>query len=122
MSEIELHTGILKEVNTRGLTVEEWIKRWVDNYLDTNKCSYYSDHRGDPDFNYTDAFYDLTYYNPYIITKDKIFKVYDNLLESDFICDINKNDNGEYTYITQFYNGGTCLTEVLGNKLKSIEK
>lgn len=122
MSEVELHTGFLIEVNTRGLTVEEWIKRWVDNYLDTNKCSYYSDHRGDPDFNYTDAFYDLTYYNPYIITRNKIFKVYDHLQESDFICDINKNDNGEYTYIAQFYNGGTCLTEVLGNKLKSIEK
>lgn len=122
MSEIELHTGILKEVDTKGLTAEEWIKRWVDNYLDTNKCSYYSDHKNDPDFNYTDAFYDLTYHNPYVITGNKIFKIYDNLIESDFVCNMNKNSNGDYTYTTQFYNGGTCLLEVLEDELKSIEK
>ena len=122
MSEVELHTGILKEVNTRGLTVEEWIKRWVNNYLDNNDEVYYSRHRNDPDFDYKSAFYDLTYYNPYIITRDKIFKVYDHLQESDFICSINKNANGDYSYTTQFYNGGTCLTEVLENGLKNIEK
>lgn len=122
MSKVELHIGVLREINTRGLTVEEWIKRWVDNYLDINECSYYSDHRSNPDFNYKDAFYGLTWHNPYIITGDKIFKVYDNLQESDFICNINKSSNGDYTYTAQFYNGGTCLTEVLEDELKSIEE
>ena len=122
MSEVELHTGILKEVNTRGLTVEEWIKRWVDNYLYNNDEDYYSRHRNDPDFDYKNAFYDLTWHNPYIIVGDKVFKIYDKNHESDFLCHINKTSDGNYAYVAQFYNGGTCLTEVLENELESIEK
>lgn len=122
MSEVELHTGLLKEVNTRGLTVEEWIKRWVDNYLDNNDEDYYSRHRNNPDFDYKNAFYDLTWHNPYIIVGDKVFKIYDKNHESDFLCHINKTSDGNYAYVAQFYNGGTCLTEVLENELKNIEK
>lgn len=122
MSEVELHTGILREVDTRGLTVSDWIKRWVNNHLDNNYEGYYSRHRNDPDFDYKGAFYTFTWHNPYIITRDKIFKVYDHLQESDFICNISKLPNGDYTYTAQFYNGGTCLTEVLENELKSIKE
>ena len=122
MSEVELHTGILKKVDTQGLTVDEWIKEWVNNYLDSTTDSYYSRHRNDPDFDYKNAFYDLSWPDLYIVTGDKIFKAYDDLHESDFICDVSKLPNGDYAYITQFYNGGTCLTEVLENELKSIKE
>lgn len=122
MSEVELHTGILKRVDTQGLTADEWVKEWVNNYLDSTTDSYYSRHRNDPDFDYKNAFYDLSWPDLYIVTGDKIFKVYDNPHESNFICDVSKLSNGDYTYTTQFYNGGACLTEVLENELKSIEK
>lgn len=106
MSKVELHTGILKRVDTQDLTADEWIKEWVNNYLDSITDSYYSRHRNDPDFDYKNAFYDLSWPDLYIVTGDKIFKVYDNLHESDFLCYVRKSPNGNYSYVTQFYNGG----------------
>lgn len=122
MSEVELHQGTLIKVNRKGLSVEEWVRRWVVNYLMTNQDNYYSEHINDSDFNFLSAFYDLAWNTGYIVTDKEIYRVIDHLLNSDFICDIQENTDGTYTYITQFYNGGTCLTEVLENELKNIEK
>lgn len=121
MSEIELHKGIIKKVDTGGLSTEDWIKQYVDKYAKENPNSWVARHINDPEFDYKQEFLDITWDQNYIITKNHIFKAYDEKLDCDFI-DIHKNTNGTYSYSTQFYNGGACLTEVLGNKLKSIEK
>lgn len=121
MSEVELHTGTLIKVNRKGLSVEEWVRRWVVNYLMTNQDDYYSEHIDDQDFNFLSAFYDLSWNTGYVVTNKEVYRVVDHHLNSYFICNIQENTDGTYSYITQFYNGGTCLTEVLKNKLKSIE-
>lgn len=122
MSEVELHQGTLIKVNRKGLSVEEWVRRWVVNYLMTNQDDYYSEHIDDQDFNFLSAFYDLSWNTRYVVTNREVYRVIDHHLDSDFICNIQENTDGTYSYITQFYNGGTCLTEVLEEKLKSIEE
>ena len=121
MSEVELHQGTLIKVNRKGLSVEEWVRRWVVNYLMTNQDDYYSEHIDDQDFNFLSAFYDLSWNTGYVVTNKEVYRVVDHHLNSDFICNIQENTDGTYSYITQFYNGGACLTEVLENELKSIE-
>lgn len=122
MSEVELHQGTLIKVNRKGLSVEEWVRRWVVNYLMANQDDYYSEHIDDQDFNFLSAFYDLSWNTRYVVTNREVYRVIDHHLDSDFICNIQENTDGTYSYITQFYNGGTCLTEVLEEKLKSIEE
>ena len=34
---------------------------------------------------------------------------------------INKNDDGSIFYLTSFYNGGTCLEEMLEDLIKGLE-
>lgn len=120
MSEIELHKGIIKKVDTEGLSVEDWIKRYVDKYAKENPNSWVTRHINDPEFDYKQGFLDITWDQNYIITKKHIFRAYDEKLDYDFV-DIQENANGTYSYRTQFYNGGACLTEVLENKLKELE-
>ena len=120
MSEIELHKGIIKKVDTEGLSVEDWIKRYVDKYAKENPNSWVTGHINDPEFDYKQGFLDITWDQNYIITKKHIFRAYDEKLDYDFV-DIQENANGTYSYRTQFYNGGACLTEVLENKLKELE-
>ena len=120
MSEIELHKGIIKKVDTGGLSTEDWIKQYVDKYVKENPNSWVAKHINDPEFDYKQEFLDITWDQNYIITKNHIFKAYDEKLDCDFI-DIQKNADSTYSYRTQFYNGGACLTEVLKNELKNIE-
>lgn len=121
MSEVELHRGTLVKVNRKGLSVEQWVKRWVVNYLMTSQDDYYSKHINDQDFNFLSAFYDLSRNIGYVVTDKEIYRIFDNKLDSDFICDVQDNADDIYSYITQFYNGDTCLQEVLRNELKIWE-
>lgn len=38
-------------------------------------------------------------------------------VETDFFCEVTKNKDGSYEVFTSFYNGGTCLSEVLEEAL-----
>lgn len=122
MSKVELHRGTLLKVNRKGLSVEDWIERWVINYLTTHQEDYYSKHINDQGFSFLNAFYDLSWNIGFVVTNKEIYRVIDHQLDDDFICNIQENADGTYSYITQFYNGGACLTEVLENELKNIEK
>ena len=120
MSDIELHKGIIKKIDTEGLSVEDWVKQYIDKYAKENPNSWIARHINDSEFDYKQEFLDITWDQNYIITKNYIFKAYDEMLYGDFV-DIHKNANGTYSYRTQFYNGGTCLTEMLEEGLKEIK-
>ena len=48
----------------------------------------------------------------YEIIEDKDFSD-----DGDFISHITDNGDGTYTYLMSFYNGGTCLSEMLEDAL-----
>ena len=62
--------------------------------------------------------------NKYVISGDSIYEIVNNnrMLDSTDIYQIKKNPDGTYSYLMQFYNGGTCLTECLEEYLEKLNK
>lgn len=116
MSSYELHFGKLRELNYNALgfnTIEEWAKDKCDQ-LGIIKQSYHDD--------YWDCI-EFTLDNKYVKRGDRLFEVEDKELEDcgDFL-NYNINNDGEIEYSMRFYNGGTCLSEMLNEVLEEIEK
>lgn len=57
----------------------------------------------------------------YLVHENKVYEVKDKELEgySD-IYTMYPNNDGSYSYIMKFYNGGTCLSECLLSKLNNL--
>lgn len=58
----------------------------------------------------------------YIHKNDTLFRVFD-IKDHDcdgYFCEINKTGDGEYKFITQYYNGGTCLPEILDEEVEKL--
>ena len=111
MSSIELHRGILVKVNTRGLTVEEYCEKLCKKY------GYEIAYEGDT---YVTTLTEID--DTYKVLNGELYRCDDTEYPEDtsYLVDI-KNNDGVYEYIAQFYNGGTCLNEVLENGLKDLK-
>lgn len=108
MSEDVRYQGYLEEVgNPNNLSLEELAKTickqrglelcvWCDTYLETLLDSDETD-------------------NGYVVLNDRLYQIQE-LEELDIneeYCDIYQTVDGRYRFETQFYNGGTCLKEML---------
>lgn len=112
MSEVELHIGTLKEVDTQGLTVEEWCKKECEK-LGVTELTYGNS-------NYFEVLDDITNYSKFLISNNKLYEIIDSKYEDTDIYEMYPNVDGSYSYVMRFYNGGTCLSECLQNKLDKI--
>ena len=111
MSCVELHTGTLTKINTKGLTVEEYCE-----YL-CKKYGYEIAYEGDT---YAETLMDVD--DTYKVLNGELYRCNDNEYEdSSDLVDIRKNEDGTYDYIAQFYNGGTWLDEVLEEGLNNLK-
>ena len=59
----------------------------------------------------------------YTYQNGRLYKVYDITKREfgDFFVKVNKTGKKTYEFITQFYNGGTCLEEILDDELKDLK-
>ena len=114
MSKTELHTGILRKVDTKGLSPEDWCREQVllidprREKHDFEKWSWILE-----EYNNTEK---------YLITNTDVYELYDTEHDYEDYCDIHKNPNGTYSYRTQFYNGGACLQDVLIDGLNELNE
>ena len=113
MSYTELHTGkfsivakgvdeIDAYVNANNLTDK------VDRNEYNGKVSYYIDDEG---------------YNIVVVKDIPVMIKYDYHKEEeacDYVSYINKEPDGSYDFIMMFYNGGTCLSEMIADELKHL--
>ena len=113
MSYTELHTGkfsivakgvdeIDAYVNANNLTDK------VDRNEYNGKVSYYIDDEG---------------YNIVVVKDIPVMIKYDYHKEEeacDYVSYINKEPDGSYYFIMMFYNGGTCLSEMIGDELEHL--
>jgi hypothetical protein len=62
------------------------------------------------------------YYYEFLYIKGTLFKFveYTDVSDESDYCHIKDNKDGTYSFITSFYNGGTCLQEMLEDGLKKI--
>lgn len=110
MSEQQTKRGKFKEIDLQGKTIEEY-------------CKEYCISRGeekDDDETWREFFFDM-YWEDFFVVNDRLFQLIAvEKLDGVNYTKIDKEDNGVYSFYSTFYNGGTCLTECLENKLEEM--
>lgn len=115
MSELKRHIGKIKKVYLDNYTIEEWCEKKCKSIgLDLGK--YYKSYKevllSEP-------------YPPIVIEVDNVlWEVIEDKEEEDTedISILTPNNDGTYSYIMQFHNGGTCLSEMLEDSIKNIKE
>lgn len=117
MSNYEIHVGKLKKIDYKRLgfnTIEDWCKEMCMEEHITPK-SYHKDY-------IEDWLYHDKNYNKYHIRNDKLYKIIDKMYEDRDLCEMKLNNDGEFEYVFSFDNGGTCLSEMIDEKLNDFDK
>ncbi len=110
MSNTETWKGKLTKIETE-LSIEEWLK----DYCDKSKIvihDYYD--------SITEQFSVELDENDVCVISGGLYKIEKEEL-SDDIQSFTKNKNGEIEFLVSFYNGGTCLSEMLEEGLEKIQ-
>lgn len=112
MSCVELHTGTLTKINTKGLTVEEYCE-----YL----CKKYGYEILYEEDTYSETLIKMD--NTYKVLNGELYRCDDTLYPGDtpYLINVRSNGDGTYKYITQFYNGDTGLNKVLEEGLNNLK-
>lgn len=116
MSQTETHFGKLRRVVFQeGQTLEDWCKAACNERGETEKLSYcktwYEQLRQIND-------------GEFYFVKDEVWETIEDFSaeEGDDIYQMHLNEDGTVTYVMQFYNGGTCLSECLEESLAKLER
>jgi hypothetical protein len=113
MSQTETHFGKLRKIKLE-IPLEEWFKeKCIEKGID--KIPSYND-------SWEETFRD-NYYNEYFIIDGQVWESFEHI-KSDGYEDIDvmiPNDDGTITFVQQFYNGGTCLSECIEEGLKKLK-
>lgn len=106
MSRVERHVGKLRKIDLNGLSVEEWCKKCCASKGMTEL--------GEWDDDFTSLLLS-DFSDEYIQVDNDIYEIIEDKEEeeSDFFINITESPEGVISYVTQFYNGGTCLSEML---------
>lgn len=114
MSDMEFHSGKIRKIdNPDNLDIEALCELkakehgWEKSYHD---C-------------YVELINDEGY-KKYVVAGDNLYEITDHK-RGDGYDDINllfPNGDGSLNFVTQFYNGGTCLSEMLERSLKKHEQ
>ncbi len=113
MSKTETHFGKLRKVEL-STTIEEWCKQKCNERGITELPSYMS--------SWEEEFRD-TFYKKFFITEDDVWEAIEHVEESDGDIDVMiPNEDGTITFVMQFYNGGTCLSEMIEDGLARLQK
>lgn len=109
MSCTESHVGKIKKVDLEGLTIEEWAKEVATAYGMEFKEYYDS---------YKELVLDELYFR-YIVVEEEIYEIIeDHEFTEEDISELTPEGDGVFSFVMQFYNGGTCLTEMLEDAIK----
>jgi hypothetical protein len=119
MSYTEFHTGRLYPVSLTG-TLEETCKAIAKRH------NIELDEDWEEDFR--DKFSEYAYKHKrvteeYFIHGNRLYRVIDHE-ESDseeYFMKLSRNENGSLSFIGQFYNGGTCFSEMLEDALDELQ-
>jgi hypothetical protein len=111
MSRVETHIGRLKKVDLQGKSIEDWSKEKCIELGYSEKPTYHtlwSEYLK----------YDILWQKIFF-TKNDIWEVLESseIGDNDIII-LNDNPDGTKSYTMRFYNGGTCLCEILENMLE----
>lgn len=114
MSYTELHTGKFKIV-AKGINE-------IDAYVNANNLTDKVDRK---EYNGKVSYYidDRERYDIIVVKDTPVMIKYDYHKEAeacDYVSYINKGPDDSYDFIMMFYNGGTCLSEMIGDELEHL--
>lgn len=111
MSETRRFKGKLKLINRYNKTLEELCEELTPKYAKE-------------DFKYWNSytqFIEEEMYDTYIIHKGEVYKIEKEEVDVDFeICEGHKNNDNTIDFHVMFYDGGTCLSEMLEEVLDKV--
>ncbi len=116
MSQTETHFGKLRKVEFKPYqTLEQWCEAKCRELGKTELSSY------------TDTWYEQLkddYSETFFFTNNDIWEAFEHheVDDDDYIYHLQPNEDGTLTFIMQFYNGGTCLTECIEESLQKLNK
>jgi len=112
MSEMERKKGFLTAVvNVSGLSGEEMAEVICNTNGRKEKAKYTDTWLEQLDDDLSEEYY-------YSKEKDTIFKMHIQSKDIDEWEEVAKVNDDHYTFDCYYYNGGTCLSEILDNKVK----
>ena len=114
MSYTEYHIGKIKPINITGEELENYCKQILleHSYISENspeKDEFYN--------SYAELLVDELG-DEYMYLNGILYKIIEDKEVDDDVVNITRNEDGTINYVATFYNGGTCLTEVLESVLK----
>lgn len=120
MSEIETHSGSFKIICRNSEDTKKFIKENLSEWWTIVEYN-----EGGWDICETTEYYN-NYWNKGINFEYEVIPVKDEKWlikyikhkqfgEGEDITELSLNKDGSYDFLTQFYNGGTCLSEMIGN-------
>ncbi len=113
MSQTETHFGKLRKVELTT-TIEEFCKQKCNEKGITELPSYTS--------SWEEQFRD-SFDEKFFIWENEIWEAIEHVEESDGDIDVMiPNEDGTITFVMQFYNGGTCLSEMIEDGLKRLKR
>lgn len=113
MSDNQMYIGKLKAVpSLEGESLFELIKRVHDE----------EGFEFDPEYTDKTTYFDA-FDEKYFVVAKVLYKVIelDEMEPEDAFIEMNKNDDGSISFITRYYNGGTCLSEMVEEGLKDLK-
>lgn len=127
MSEIETHSGQFKIIATNDEDTKKFIREHLSEYWEIDE---WGQEYGEEDWciNETEA-YNEKYWKQGIPFEYEVIPVKDEhwlikytkhkeFEEGESIGELSINQDGTYDFLTQFYNGGTYLGEMIGNMIE----
>lgn len=125
MSRTETHTGKIKVITRTTKDTVEYISNnlseyWVAQLLDHGRIYINETEKLDEDYCDKEFPYDV------VEVKDQWWLIkfvkHKEFGEDENLEEIYLNEDGTYDFICQFYNGGTCLYEMIGYMLEKTTK
>lgn len=111
MSDYESQSGKIKLASIENETSDDTCKRiWLE--------------KGHKEEDYTKSNFFDEYYEKYIRVKEKIWEILeveDHGDDDDMFCRLHDNKDGTFSFHTRYYNGGTCMTEMLQDELENLK-
>lgn len=111
MSEQEFHIGTLREIKPKShQTIDDIMLAIL----------------GEQDIDYEEKHTLVSYFQDgsvegYHYFNDKVYKIEDKGYEDNDICVATQNVDGSISYVLGFYNGGTCMSEMLEYALENLK-
>lgn len=116
MSEMERHIGKVKPIDLQGMNAEEWSKKKCEELGIADNIKWYD--------SYEETLLNESHDKPIVKVNDEFWEVIEDREEDDYndISIMRPNRDGTFDFLFQFYNGGTCLSEMLECEIKKINK